>query len=189
MRVMDIIEIWILSWLGPDSTEVRKRDSSPTPIGVGKSTVHPPAGPAFRLLCASTVLKNIYPSIFYTRLFRRSGRRGAGADPSGHQARGLSWTGHQSITGPHRDNWDKQTPKDNFRVNNQPNMQASWLVGGSQNTQREPTHTQGEQANSTLKGPRWGLNLEPSRCEATVLTTTPPCSPILKTIFCKFLIL
>ena len=41
---------------------------------------------------------------------------------------------------------------------------------------REPTHTQGEQANSTQKVPRWELNLEPSHCEATVLTTTPPCS-------------
>ena len=66
-------------------------------------------------------------------------------------------------------------------------MQASWLVGGSQNTQREPTHTQGEQANSTLKGPRWGLNLEPSRCEATVLTTTPPCSPLLNIFQAKLI--
>ena len=48
---------------------------------------------------------------------------------------------------------------------------------GSRSTRREPTHTRGEHTNSTQKGPRWGSNLEPSRCEAMVLTTTPPCSP------------
>jgi len=30
----------------------------------------------------------IHPSIFYTRLIRRSGRGGAGTYPSGHRARG-----------------------------------------------------------------------------------------------------
>jgi len=35
----------------------------------------------------------------------------------------------------------------------------------------EATDALGEHANSTQKGPRWVLNLEPSRCEATVLTT------------------
>ena len=54
------------------------------------------------------------------------------------------------------------------------------MVGGSRSTRREPMHTRGEHANSTQKGPRWGSNLEPSHCEATVLTTTPPCSPRLK---------
>ena len=53
------------------------------------------------------------------------------------------------------------------------------MVGGSWSTQREPMHKWGEHANSTQKGPRWGLNLEPSRCEVTVLTTTPPCSPVV----------
>ena len=33
-------------------------------------------------------IENIHPSIFYTRLIRQSGRRGAGAYPSGHRARG-----------------------------------------------------------------------------------------------------
>ena len=37
-------------------------------------------------------------------------------------------------------------------------------------------HTRGEHANSTQKGPSWELNLEPSCCEATVLTTTLLCS-------------
>jgi len=52
-------------------------------------------------------------------------------------------------------------------------------VGGSWSTRREPTQTRGEHANSTQKGPRRGSNPEPSRCEATVLTTTPLCSPSL----------
>ena len=50
------------------------------------------------------------------------------------------------------------------------------MVGGSRSTRREPTHTRGEHANSTQKGHKRGSNLEPSHCEATVLTTTPPCS-------------
>jgi len=44
--------------------------------------------------------------------------------------------------------------------------------------QREPTHTQEEHANSTQKGPSQDSNLEPSSCEAVVLTTTPLCSPV-----------
>ena len=55
-------------------------------------------------------------------------------------------------------------------------------MGGSWSTRREPTHTRGEHANSTQKGPSQELNLEPSCCEATVLTTTPPCSPNSKSI-------
>ena len=43
---------------------------------------------------------------------------------------------------------------------------------------REATHTRG--AHSTQKG----LNLEPSCCEATVLTTTPPCS-LYDKVWCK----
>ena len=35
-----------------------------------------------------TIRENIHPSIFYTRLIRRSGRGGAGAYPSGHRAKG-----------------------------------------------------------------------------------------------------
>ena len=42
------------------------------------------------------------------------------AYPNGHQVR-TPWTGHQSITGPHRDKQPHTltlTPKDNFRVTN-----------------------------------------------------------------------
>jgi len=49
-------------------------------------------------------------------------------------------------------------------------------VRGSRSTWREPMHTQEEHANPTQKGPK-ASNLEPSCCEAAVLTTTPPCSP------------
>ena len=51
------------------------------------------------------------------------------------------------------------------------------MVGESRSTRREPTYTRGEHVNSTQKGPSRELNPEPSRCEETVLTTTPPCSP------------
>ena len=54
---------------------------------------------------------------------------------------------------------------------------------GCRSTWREPTHTGGEHANSTQKGPSWELNLELSRCEVTVVTTTPPCSPRINNIF------
>jgi len=53
------------------------------------------------------------------------------------------------------------TPRDNLET-----------VGGRRNTWREPTHTRGEHANSTQKGPSWESNLEPSCCEVTVLTNT-----------------
>jgi len=57
-------------------------------------------------------------------------------------------------------------------------------VGGSRSTQREPTHTRVVHANSSRE-----LNLEPSRCEATVLTTTPPCSPHLYFVFSLLFVL
>jgi len=42
-------------------------------------------------------------------------------------------------------------------------------------------HTRGEHANSTQKGPSRDSNEEPSHCEAMVLNTTPPCSPVTNT--------
>ena len=57
-------------------------------------------------------------------------------------------------------------------------------VGGSQSTRREPKQEWREHANSTQKGPSQpvGLISEPSCCEATVLTTAPPCHPHLHVI-------
>jgi len=111
---------------------------------------------------------SIHSSIFYTRLIHQSGR-GSLSQLSLGERRGTPWTDCQSITRPHRDKWERtilETPI---------NLTCMFLDGGR--TWREPTHTQGEHANSTQKGPSRELNLEPSCCEATLLTTTPPCSP------------
>ena len=49
----------------------------------------------------------------------------------------------------------------------------SFDVGGNRSTRRKPTQTRGEHANSTQKGQ--DSNPGPSCCEATALTTAPPC--------------
>ena len=95
---------------------------------------------------------------------------GAGTYPSGHQVRGGvhpgPWTGHQSITGPHRDKRDKQPHTCSHSLlrtilETPINLTCIfWMVGGSWSTRREPTHTRGEHANSTHKGPSRELNLE-----------------------------
>ena len=51
----------------------------------------------------------------------------------------------------------------------------SFDVGGNRSTRRKPTQTRGEHANSTQKGR--DSNPGPSCCEATALTTAPPCCP------------
>ncbi|KAK3563588.1 hypothetical protein QTP86_031457 [Hemibagrus guttatus] len=38
----------------------------------------------------------------------------------------------------------------------------------------------GEHANSTHTWRRWGSNPQPWRCEANVLTTKPPCPPLVQ---------
>ena len=48
-------------------------------------------------------------------------------------------------------------------------------VGGNRSTRRKPTQTRREHANSTQKGR--DSNPGPSCCEATALTTAPPCCP------------
>ena len=58
------------------------------------------------------------------------------------------------------------------------NLTCMFLDSGRKYPEREATHTQGEHANTTQKGPSWDSNQEPSCCEATVLTTTTLCSPI-----------
>ena len=109
--------------------------------------------------------QNFHPSIFYTCLFRRSGRLEPIPAVIGREAGytlGRSPVHHRAT--------QRQTTTHTL-------------------TWREPTHTRGDYANSTQKSPRWGLNLEPSCCEATVLITTPPCSPKSKFVFhikCKY---
>jgi len=51
-------------------------------------------------------------------------------------------------------------------------------LGGSCSAQREPTHTQGEHVNSSQD-----LNQDPSCCEVTVLTTTPPCGSYISSVW------
>ena len=117
--------------------------------------------------------KNIHLSIFYIHLIRLSGRGGAGAYPSSYWARGgvhpgqiaSSSQGHIETNGANNHTCSHSL----FRTILETPIYLTccfWTVGGSQNTRREPTHTRGKHA-----------NLEPSCCEATVLTTTPPCSP------------
>jgi len=104
----------------------------------------------------------VYPSIHF--LYRQSVGRVAGAYPSNHRAKGGVHPGQVA------------SPSQGHIETNETNKWVGivWIVGGSRSTRREPTHTRGEHANSTQKGPRRGSNLEPSHCEVTVLTTTPP---------------
>ena len=65
--------------------------------------------------------QNIHPSIFYTCLIHQSSRRGGWSlsQQSLGERRATPWTGHQSITGPHRDKQPHTlTPKDNFTDTN-----------------------------------------------------------------------
>lgn len=62
-----------------------------------------------------------------------------------------------------------------FHISNQLN------VGGNWSTHKKPTWTQREHTNSGQKDPRAELGIEPgtSSCEATVVSTMPPCRPLL----------
>jgi len=119
--------------------------------------------------------------MFYTYLNRQLVRGGAGAYPSGHRARGGVHPGQ--VASPSQDHTETNNHTRSHSLlrtilETLINLTCCfWMVGGSRSTRREATHTWGEHANSTQNGPRWELNLEPSCCEATVLTTTPPCSP------------
>ena len=92
---------------------------------------------------------------------------------SSGERRGIPWTGRQSITGPHRDKRDKQ-PHTLLRtiLESSINLTCMFLDGGRK--PEYPERTRGAHAKPIQKGPRWGSNLEPCHCEATVLTTTPP---------------
>src|SRR4029434_6727097 len=63
--------------------------------------------------------------------------------------------------------------------------------GGNRSTRSKPTQARGEHANSTQNdqpGTTWNnqdSNPGSSCCEATVLTTEPPCCPVLL-LFCWF---
>jgi len=95
----------------------------------------------------------------------------AGAYPSCHWARAPG-TGR-------RGRWDETiltlTPGLNLES---PINPTCIFLGGRRRPEYQETHThaQGENANSTQKGPCRDSNQEPS-CEATVLTIKSPCSP------------
>ncbi|MEQ2279182.1 hypothetical protein AMECASPLE_006764 [Ameca splendens] len=59
------------------------------------------------------------------------------------EKKGTPWAGCQSIKGQHRHTQDKQ-----LSTNTQ---SCFWILKGSQSTQGEPTHAQGEHANSIQK--------------------------------------
>jgi len=115
----------------------------------------------------------IHPSIFYTRLIRRSGHGGGWSlsQRSSGERRGTPWTGRQSITGPHT---LSLTPKDNSE--SPVNLTCMFLDGGRKYPERTHAYT-GRTCKLPTERTSRELNLEPSRCEATMLTPTPPCSP------------
>ena len=83
----------------------------------------------------------------------------------------LPWTGRQSITG------TNNHPHSHMLLGTiQSHQLAQGLDDGNRRTQKEPTQTRAEHANSTQKGPNGNSNQEPFPCEVTVLTTTPLCS-------------
>ena len=123
---------------------------------------------------------NVHPSIFYTRLIRRSGRGGAEGYPSGH--RGTPWTGRQFITGPHTQDKQPHTRSHSHSllrtILELPiNLTCMFLDGRRRPEYLERTHTYiGRTCKLHTERPQLGFNQEPSCSEATVVTTTPACS-------------
>ena len=121
-----------------------------------------------------------HPSIHFLPLNPSVGSRGGWSlsQQSSGERRGTPWTDRQSITGPHRDKGDKQscmhtfTPKDNLE--SPINLTCMFLDGGRKPEYPERTHAYTGRTYKlhTERPERWGSNLEPSRCEAMVLTTT-----------------
>ena len=114
---------------------------------------------------------NFHPSIFYTRLIRRSGCGGAGAYPSDHWARA---GGHPGLDLHHHRATQRHTRQITTHsllgtVLETPINLTCMCLDGGRKPERTPAYT-----GRTCKLPpsRWAWN----RCEATVLTTTPPCS-------------
>jgi len=90
------------------------------------------------------------------------------------------WAHHHSITGPHRDKWDKQPPTLTLtpRVNLETpiNLKCMFLDGGRKPEYPERNHIHGKNMQPPhRKGPSWDSNHEPSCCEATVLTKSSLC--------------
>ena len=80
----------------------------------------------------------------------------AGAHPSCHWA---PWTGHQSVTAPHRAKRDTSTLTPGVNLESPVNLTWMFVEGGSQRTHRVSTHTRGEHAKPKQKGPSWDSDL------------------------------
>ena len=109
--------------------------------------------------------------------------------PSCHWARGREtpWRGRQSITGPHRDKRNTLTPRDNLE--SPVNLTCMFLDGGRKPGYPERTYEYtGRTCRLHTERTSQESDLEPC-CVATVLTTTPPCSPTSKMSKLHFLIL
>ena len=123
-----------------------------------------PSSKSFLIVSPKQFLTENYPSIHF--LNPSVGSRGGWSlsQRSSGERWGTPWTGRQSITGPHTRSHSLlrtilETPI---------NLTCMFLDCGRKPEYPERTHTY------TGKGPSRELNLEPSHCEATVLTTTPP---------------
>ena len=96
--------------------------------------------------------------------------------------------GHQSITGPHRDKWDKQphtltlTPQDNLET--PINLTCMFLDGGRKLEFLGRTHAYTGRT-CTLHTERHQLGIKTGSLLLWVLTTRPPCSPLSKHFYSK----
>ena len=120
-----------------------------------------------------------YPSIHLLYPLNLSGGSWAGwslSQRSSGERRGTHWTGRQSIAGPHGDKQPHTltlTPKDNLE--SPINLTCMFLDGGRKPEYPERTHAYtGRTCRLHTERTTWELNLEPSRCEATVLNKVQP---------------
>jgi len=138
----------------------------------------------------SSQWKCIHPSIhFLYPLIQLSGRGGAGAYPSRHWARGRVHPGQVSSPSQGHTETNDHTHTHThlevqFRDTDQPNMHAfgqeeAGVPEDNPRIRRENMQTPHRNLCGEVE------NLEPSCCEATVITTTPPCSPESASIYVK----
>ena len=127
--------------------------------------------------------KKFHPSIHFLYPLNLSvGSRGAGAYPSGHRARGGVQPGQ--VASPSQGHTETNETNNHTRshsllrtiIESPINLTCMFLDGGRKPEYPERTHAYtGRTCKLHVeKGSRWGSNLEPSHCEATVLTTTQP---------------
>jgi len=149
---------------------------------------------ALQIQSSSSQLQTIHPSIHFLYPLNPSvgSRGGARAYPSGHRARGgvhPRQVASPSQTRQTTTHMLTLTPKDNL-VEKPSNLTCLFLDGWRKLEYPERTHAYtGRTCKLHTDTPSRDLNLEPSCCEETVVTTTPPCSPNYKPIFCNLIII